>query len=49
MELAEKLREIMRRDFGISSDAELLKAVEEAEDIDISIFVMPLEVNGDAV
>jgi len=42
MELIDRLKEIMSRDFGINSDAELIKAVEEAEELDIGIFVMPL-------
>lgn len=44
MELIDRLREIMSRDFGINSDAELMQAVENAEELDIGIFVMPLEV-----
>ena len=44
MELVSRLREIMSRDYGINSDAELMEAVEKMEDLDLSIFVMPLEV-----
>lgn len=41
MELKERLKEILKTKYGIESEAELIKAVEEQPEIDFGIFVMP--------
>ena len=42
MELAEKLREIMKNEFGITTDEELLEACEKIDDSIFSVFTTPL-------
>jgi hypothetical protein len=42
MALVERLREIMDKEFGITTDADLLKAIEEYPDIDLGIFASPV-------
>lgn len=42
MALVERLREIMEREFGIATDADLLEAIEEYPDIDLGIFASPV-------
>ena len=42
MELVERLREIMRKEFGINTDEELIRAVENMEGVDLGIFVTPV-------
>lgn len=39
MGLADRLHEIMERDYGIKTDKDLLKAIEELPEIDFGIFV----------
>lgn len=39
MELKEKLKQILKKQYGIETDAELLKMLEEMEGIDLGIFV----------
>ena len=41
MELVERLRTILRNEYGITSDEELLKALHEQKRMDIGIFVSP--------
>lgn len=41
VELIERLRTILRNEYGITSDEELLKALDEQERMDIGIFVSP--------
>ena len=41
MELIERLRTILRNEYGITSDEELLKALDEQKRMDIGIFVSP--------
>lgn len=38
MGLIERLREILEREYGIRTDADLQKAIEEFPDIDLGIF-----------
>ncbi len=42
MALVDRLREIMEKEFGITTDADLLKAIEEYPDIDLGIFASPV-------
>lgn len=42
MALVDKLREIMEKEYGIKTDADLLKAIEEFPDIDLGIFTSPV-------
>lgn len=39
MELKEKLRQILQKQYGIETDADLLRALEEMSGIDLGIFV----------
>lgn len=41
MELKEKLQNILKTKYGIENDADLIKALEEMQDIDLGIFVNP--------
>ena len=41
MELIDKVRRILKEEYGISSDQELMKAIEEQKRPDIGIFVSP--------
>ncbi len=43
MELIDRLREAMEREFGIKTDADLIEAVENHPGIDLGIFVTPLQ------
>ena len=40
-ELIERLRKKLAEEYGITTDEQLIKAVEEMEELDISVFVMP--------
>lgn len=42
MELIDRMREIMKKEFGIETDAELMEAVENQPELDLGIFVTPL-------
>ena len=42
MELVDKLRAIMEKEFGIKTDADLIEAAENYSGIDLGIFVTPL-------
>ena len=42
MELIDKLRAIMEKEFGIKTDADLIEAAENYSGIDLGIFVTPL-------
>jgi hypothetical protein len=48
MELTERLREIMRQEFGITSDRQLMEAVEDMGGLDIGIFTIPLKGEANA-
>ena len=39
MNLKEKLKEILKKNYGITSDAELLKELNDMESVDLGIFV----------
>lgn len=42
MGLIEKLRETLEREYGIKTDSDLLKALEEFPDVDLGIFAVPV-------
>lgn len=42
MDLVEKMRELMKKEFGIETDEDMRQAVEE-QAVDIGIFVTPLK------
>lgn len=42
MERIERLRAILKREFGITTDRELLDALESMEELDTSIFTAPI-------
>lgn len=42
MDLLEKLKKIMETEYGIKTDFDLMKAVEETPGVDLGIFVSPL-------
>lgn len=44
MELIERLKEIMEKEFGIKTDADLIEAVKNQPELDLGIFVTPLKV-----
>ena len=44
MELIDRVRQALERELGIKTDAELAKAVNESQGIDLGIFVTPLKV-----
>lgn len=41
MELKEKLQNLLKTKYGIENDADLMKALEEMQDLDLGIFVNP--------
>lgn len=41
MSLTEILRETLKREYGIESEADLIKAVDHQTELDIGIFVSP--------
>lgn len=41
MELKEKLRQILKKQYGIETDADLLRVLDEMPGIDLGIFVNP--------
>lgn len=41
MELKEKLQSILKTKYGIENDVDLMKALEEMQDLDLGIFVNP--------
>lgn len=43
MDLKERLETILREEFGITTDEELIEAVNSMEPLDIGIFTMPIE------
>lgn len=47
MELIDRLREVMKKEFGIETDADLLEAVKNQPELDLRIFVTPLKVGVD--
>lgn len=42
MGLAERLRKIMEKEYEIRTDSDLLKAMEESQQLDLGIFVSPV-------
>lgn len=48
MELAEKLRKIMREQYGIETDDQLIEAVNNLDGPDLGIFVTPLRMEANA-
>lgn len=44
MELIDRLKEIMKKEFGIETDADLVEAIKNQPDLDLGIFVTPLKV-----
>lgn len=46
VDLVETLRTLMREEFGINSDEELIKAVDDLEEIDLGIFVTPYDADS---
>lgn len=48
MELAERLRKIMEKEFGIRTDADLIEAVQNQDGVDLGIFVVPVQ-KGDVL
>lgn len=42
MELAERLRKILREQYGIESDADLLEAIDNEPGPDLGIFLVPI-------
>jgi len=49
MELIERLKEIMEKEFGIKTDADLIEAVKNQAELDLGIFVAPLKVGVEHV
>lgn len=45
MELKDRLKKIMKEQFGITSDEELVKAMQNNEPVDLGIFVTPVRGN----
>lgn len=43
MELVERLRETLEKEFGIRTDDELIRAVENLPELDLGIFVTSLK------
>lgn len=43
MELIDRLRDIMEKEFGVKTDAELMEAVKNQPELDLGIFVTPLK------
>lgn len=43
MELLERLKDIMRREFGIETDEQLMKAVRDMKIPDLGIFTVPMD------
>ena len=44
MELIDRLKEALERELGIKTEAELIKAVNENQGVDLGMFVTPLKV-----
>ena len=43
MDLKEKLKEILQKNYGITSDAELLEELNNMESVDLGIFVTQID------
>lgn len=43
MDLKEKLKEILKKNYGITSDAELLEKLDDMESVDLEIFVTQID------
>lgn len=43
MNLKEKLKEILKKNYGITSDAELLEELDDMESVDLGIFVTQID------
>lgn len=44
MELIDRLKEVMKKEFGIETDADLVEAIKNQPDLDLGIFVTPMKV-----
>lgn len=42
MELVDRLKQILEKEYGITNEAELLEAVKNQKPLDIGIFVSPI-------
>lgn len=49
MELIDRLKEVMKKEFGIETDADLAEAIKNQPELDLGIFVTPLKVGVDNV
>ena len=49
MELIDRLKEVMKKEFGIETDADLVEAIKNQPELDLGIFVTPLKVGVDNV
>lgn len=48
MELIDRLKEVLKEEFNICSDEELLEAVQSMLELDLGIFVTPLKGDNNA-
>jgi hypothetical protein len=48
MELIDRLKEVLKEEFNICSDEELLEAVQSMAELDLGIFVTPLKEDNNA-
>ena len=48
MELIDRLKEVLKEEFNICSDEELLEAVQSMPELDLGIFVTPLKGDNNA-
>lgn len=48
MELIDRLKEVLKEEFNICSDEELLEAVQPMPELDLGIFVTPLKGDNNA-
>ena len=49
MDLKEKLKEILKKNYGITSDAELLEELNNMESVDLGIFVAQIDTEKPAL
>ena len=47
MDLIDRLKAALEREFGITTEEELVKAVNENKGVDLGIFVTPLKVGAE--
>lgn len=46
MEMIDKMKELLKREYGINNEAELLEAMESQDQLNIGIFVSPCGMEG---